>query len=215
MSMLTGVLWELRRLAFVLRLRLLALAKRSRVDVRVARGVRIEGRVLLRLYPRTSTTIRIGPECRLGHGIRLVLDGGSLHVGRQVNIRAGTILHLRGDLTLEDQTLLSYYSVVHCDERVVFGTGSAFGEHLTVIDSVHVPPPEGEWWVDHIETAPVHIGRQIWGGSKVTVGRGLTIGDGCVIAAGSVVTGDIPDGTFAGGAPARVLGPSPLRPEAR
>ena len=46
-------------------------------------------------------------------------------------------------------------------------------------------------------------------------GATLTIGDGCVIAAGSVVTGDIPDGTFAGGAPARVLGPSPLRPEAR
>lgn len=212
MNVPIAIVWELRRVLFIARLRLLALTKRARIDARIARGVRIEGGVRVRLYPNTSTVVHIGADCRLGRGIRLVLDGGTLVVGRRVNIRDGVVLHIRGDLTLEDQTLLSYYSVIHCDERVVFGSGSAFGEHLTVIDSVHVPPPDGEWWVDHIETAPVHIGRQIWGGSKVTVGSGLTIGDGCVIAANSVVTRDVPAGSFAGGAPARVLGSSPLGP---
>lgn len=212
MNRLLAAARDLQRIILVWRIRLVAALRHAHVDVRIARGVQIEGGVYLRIYPNSSSVIRIGPGCRLGHGLRLVLDGGTLTVGERVNIRSGAVLHVSGELTLEDQTLLSYFSVIHCDEKVVLGTRSAFGEHLTVIDSVHVTPPEGEWWVDHIETAPVVIGSDIWGGSKVTIGSGVTIGDRCVVGAGAVVTTDVPSHSFVGGIPGRVIGPAALWP---
>ena len=42
-------------------------------------------------------------------------------------------------------------------------------------------------------------------GANVTICGGVTIGNGCVIGAGSVVTRDIPDHTFAAGAPCKVI----------
>lgn len=39
----------------------------------------------------------------------------------------------------------------------------------------------------------------------MTVCPGVTIGDNCVIGAGSVVTRDIPEGSFAAGVPCRVI----------
>ena len=52
---------------------------------------------------------------------------------------------------------------------------------------------------------PVHIGNDCWFGASVTVCPGVTIGDNCVIGAGSVVTRDIPAGSFAAGVPCRVI----------
>jgi acetyltransferase-like isoleucine patch superfamily enzyme len=52
---------------------------------------------------------------------------------------------------------------------------------------------------------PVRIGSNCWFGVNCVVTSGVTIGDRCVIGANSVVTGDIPSGTVAAGAPARVL----------
>ena len=44
-------------------------------------------------------------------------------------------------------------------------------------------------------------------GANVVVCPGVTIGENCVIGAGSVVTRDIPAGSFAAGNPARVIRP--------
>ena len=52
---------------------------------------------------------------------------------------------------------------------------------------------------------PVHIGNDCWFGASVTVCPGVTIGDNCVIGAGSVVTRDIPAGSFTAGVPCRVI----------
>lgn len=41
----------------------------------------------------------------------------------------------------------------------------------------------------------------------MTVCPGVTIGDDCVIGAGSVVTRDIPAGSFAAGVPCKVIRP--------
>ena len=48
-------------------------------------------------------------------------------------------------------------------------------------------------------------GNDCWFGAGVTVCPGVTIGDNCVIGAGSVVTKDIPSGSFAAGVPCRVI----------
>ena len=47
--------------------------------------------------------------------------------------------------------------------------------------------------------------RQLWCGANVVVTSGVTIGERCVIGANCVVTTDVPAGSIAAGAPARVL----------
>jgi maltose O-acetyltransferase len=49
------------------------------------------------------------------------------------------------------------------------------------------------------------VGSNVWLGRSVAVMPGVTIGDGSVIGANSVVTRDIPPGSFAAGAPAQVI----------
>lgn len=57
------------------------------------------------------------------------------------------------------------------------------------------------------EGGVITIGDDVWLGANVVVVAGAEIGDHCVIGAGSVVTGKIPSGSVAAGAPARVIKP--------
>lgn len=209
-SRVLGAVFDVRRLALGLRLAVLARLKGAMLDVTIERGVRIEGRLLVRVHGGTATRLRIGAGARLGDGVRLVLDGGSLDIGEGVLLRNGVVLHVRGALTLEDQSLVSYYSVIHCDELVHIGHRVGLGEHTTITDSTHVAPPPGEWWYHHIETAPVRIGPGVWGGAKVTITKGVEIGASSVLAAGSTVTTAVEAGVVVAGAPARPVGVSPL-----
>lgn len=56
------------------------------------------------------------------------------------------------------------------------------------------------------ETAPVHIGHDVWIGDDVTLAQGITIGNGSVIGAGSVVTDDVEPYCVVAGSPARDRG---------
>ena len=53
--------------------------------------------------------------------------------------------------------------------------------------------------------APVHVGRNVWLGAKVTVCQGVRIGDNTVVGANAVVTRDLPANCVAVGIPARVV----------
>src|SRR5688572_16746263 len=52
---------------------------------------------------------------------------------------------------------------------------------------------------------PTRLGDNVWLGANVVVTSGVTIGERCVIGANSVVTADVPAGSVAAGAPARVV----------
>lgn len=49
----------------------------------------------------------------------------------------------------------------------------------------------------------IHIGRDVWIGSKCVILQGVTIGDGAIVGAGSVVTKDVPENTIVVGVPAK------------
>lgn len=51
----------------------------------------------------------------------------------------------------------------------------------------------------------VHIGNNVYIGTKVTILRGVTIGDNVIIGAGSIVTRDIPSNSVAVGVPCKVI----------
>ena len=52
----------------------------------------------------------------------------------------------------------------------------------------------------------IHVQKNVWVGSRVVILGGLTIGEGAIIQAGSIVVGDIPKFSIAGGHPAKVIG---------
>jgi acyl dehydratase/acetyltransferase-like isoleucine patch superfamily enzyme len=56
------------------------------------------------------------------------------------------------------------------------------------------------------ESAPTRVGDCCYIGPNSIIAKGVTIGDGCIVGAASVVLGDIPAGSKAVGAPARVIG---------
>ena len=102
---------------------------------------------------------------------------------------------------------------VQDDAEVTIGDHCNFGPNVTIVTPIHpmraverreMLNAEGE--AKHFCYAkPVHIGNDCWLGACVTVCPGVTIGDGCVIGAGSVVTRDIPPGSFAAGVPCRII----------
>ena len=52
---------------------------------------------------------------------------------------------------------------------------------------------------------PIEIGSDVWVGGGAIILPGVRIGSRAVIGAGSVVTRDLPEGTFAAGNPCRVI----------
>jgi maltose O-acetyltransferase len=52
---------------------------------------------------------------------------------------------------------------------------------------------------------PIEIGSDVWVGGGAIILPGVRIGSRAVIGAGSVVTRDVPEGTFAAGNPCRVI----------
>lgn len=131
----------------------------------------------------------------------LILPGAWLAVERTAWEADGPVLTIGDRVAMRTNCALSAACSVVVEDDVVFG-GS-----VTVVDSDHT------WDAGHpnvlynpVDAAPVRIGRGSWLADRVTVTRGARIGAFCMIGANSVVTGDVPDGSVAVGAPARVVG---------
>lgn len=99
------------------------------------------------------------------------------------------------------------------DAEVTIGDNCSFGPNVTIVTPVHPMLPNERREMRTAEgerkalcyAKPVHIGNDCWIGASVTICPGVRIGDGVVIGAGSVVTRDIPSGSFAAGVPCRVM----------
>jgi maltose O-acetyltransferase len=115
-----------------------------------------------------------------------VLGPAGLVIGSGVIVARDVTLDARGGLTLEDDALIGFDSVLltHTHRSDVLGV-----------------PIQRQGFFD----GPVLIGRRAWLGARTLVLPGVTVGADAIVAAGAVVTADIPDAAIAGGIPARVL----------
>ena len=115
----------------------------------------------------------------------VVCDNATLRIGNEFKMTGGTIF---------------------CAEEITIGEHVMFGANSKVFDTDFHPI---DWRQRRengpAETAPVHIGDDVWLCTNVTVLKGVTIGARSVIAAGSVVTRDIPADCLAGGTPAKPI----------
>ena len=87
---------------------------------------------------------------------------------------------------------------------VVMGDNVLLGPNVHIYTATH--PMEAaarRTWLEFAK--PVNIGNDVWIGGGAIVCPGVSIGNGVVVGAGAVVTKDVPDNTFVGGNPAKVI----------
>lgn len=134
-------------------------------------------------------------------------------LGEGSRIQGPIQFHYGVHTTIGKRFFGNFNLTVQDDAHVTIGDDCNFGPNVTIVTPVHpmltqerkeLYAPDGT--PCHLCWAkPVVIGNDCWLGANVVVCPGVTIGDGCVIGAGSVVTRDIPAGSFAAGNPCRVI----------
>lgn len=123
--------------------------------------------------------------------------------GKNVNFEHGA--KFDSDITIGD------YSGIGVDcriggnvtigDHVMMGPECVFLPHNHKFDRLDIPMCEQGF----SESKPIHIGNDVWIGTRVIIMPGVTVGNHSIIGAGAVVTKDVPEYAIVGGVPARVL----------
>jgi acetyltransferase-like isoleucine patch superfamily enzyme len=137
----------------------------------------------LKLVGRTRLTI--GAHTVIRQRVR-VDGGGHVFVGSHTRINGDCWIGARTLVTIGERCLISDCCIFDND----FHNVAPRERHLA-------PRPE--------VAAPVHVGRNVWIGTRALVTKGSDIGDDSVIGAGAVVRGDVPAGVVVIGNPAVVV----------
>jgi acetyltransferase-like isoleucine patch superfamily enzyme len=197
--------WAVRRLRWIARLRLAAERVYADLDVDVAPDVRLGRRVRVVFDANTANRISIGAGTVIDDDVFIRLAGGSVDIGPRVVVRRGAVFNVAGgDLVLRGDNLVSWGTTIHCSSRVELDEMVVAAEHVTIADAGHFwTTPDAHHW-HNVKTGDVYVGRNTWLCPKSTLTPGAHVGACCLVASNSVVTGSVPDGSFAGGVPATV-----------
>jgi acetyltransferase-like isoleucine patch superfamily enzyme len=137
------------------------------------------------------------------------LREGRLEIGAHALLEPGVWITAPGDarVRIGSGTFLNLGVMVAATDRVEIGDHCMFANGCFVTDGDHRfdDPERPVTWQGFTSKGPTRIGDNVWCGANVVVTSGVTIGERCVVGANSVVTSDLPPGTIAAGAPARVL----------
>lgn len=132
---------------------------------------------------------------------------GRLILGRWIHLGVDTALRCHeGTLSLGDKGVLARDVSINCYLDVEVGDSALIADYVYISDFDHkFADLEMPIKDQGIVKSRVRIERNVWLGTKATVGRGVTIGEGAVVGANTVVTRDLPAYCVAVGAPARVI----------
>jgi acetyltransferase-like isoleucine patch superfamily enzyme len=153
--------------------------------------------------PSTHSRLRLGPEVVVGEGVLIQLKGGDIDIAGWTDLRRGVVLNVSGRLTVGENGVLGAGTTVHCAHEVTLGDRAGIGEYTSIVDTSHYHSGPGVPVVDATVEGSVHVGTDVFIGTKSTLTRNCRVGDYCFVGASSVVVGDVPDRTFVSGVPAR------------
>jgi serine acetyltransferase len=194
----------LRRRWLILRLRFAAWLHDAVVEVDIRPGVLVGRRIHIEVGRGSENRFTVLGGSKLGDDVLLRLRGGEVHLGEQVDVRAGAVLNVTGGrLVLDGPNNLGWGVVIHCEESVHLAKHVHVAEYSTIVDSSHYYTEPDVWSYFNSRTRPVEIGEDVWMGTKATVASGVTIGDHTIVASGSVVVRDAPPGVLLSGVPAQ------------
>jgi len=193
-----------RRYAFMKRTRAAAIAVHATVEMNIADDVEIGPGVRVTFAPWSNNVLHIGPGTSLADRVLIQLSNGAARIGDAVQMRRDCILNVSGELVIAGDSVVSWGTVFHCNNRISVDRMVLIGEYVTIVDSSHYfTEPDAHLWHD-VRSGSVEIGRSSWICAKATVTRDAKIGDYCIVGAGSVVVGEVPSGSLASGIPATI-----------
>ncbi|MFC9600303.1 acyltransferase [Peribacillus butanolivorans] len=82
-------------------------------------------------------------------------------------------------------------------EKISVGKNTVIGYNTTIL--AH------EYLINEYRLGEVVIGDEVLIGANSTILPGLTIGNGSIVSAGTLVHKDVPEGTFVGGNPMKII----------
>lgn len=156
--------------------------------------------------------LALGKRCVIALSAR-VKSPSRMHLGRDVSIQCGAILHCggkkwsgyRGHVRLQDGVRIGPYCVI-------YGAGGVdLGEHVHLGPGVKVMSQAGKHDASRVTSSPtflldpIKIGAGSWIGAGAVILGGSEIGRCVSVAPNSVVSGVIPDFAVVAGNPARVV----------
>lgn len=180
-------------------------------DVRIGRGVRVEGPVRIGQGTRIadgivlSGAIHIGRNCQLQKQAEIY---GNVEIGDESTIGSSTVITTlaTGRVRIGSDVLVNAFSVIGANQSVEIGDHCIFAAYVHITDAAHgVERPEELIKHAPSHSAPVCIEKNVWLGSAVMVMMGVSIGQGSVVGAKALVNCDVPPMSIAHGVPARVV----------
>lgn len=154
-----------------------------------------------------SDLASLGERSIIEEGV-LIFNPAHVHIGNDVYIGHRTMLcgDTRGELYIEDGTWIGPDCYMHGAGGIRIGRRAGIGPRVIVLTSNHVETMPPSAIIDApLRFAAVEIGDSCDIGVGSVLLPGARIGVGAQIGAGSIVTGDIPAGAVASGAPARFM----------
>lgn len=139
-------------------------------------------------------------DCLLS-GRLTVGQGSHFEPGCWITMSEQAKVEIGGGCFLNRETMIAAEREVTIGDHVMFANGCFIGDASHRFDDPDIPIT----WQGFTTKGPVRVGSNCWFGVHCVVTGGVTIGDRCVIGANSVVTSDLPPGTIAAGAPAKVI----------
>lgn len=170
------------------------------------KGLSIKQKICYVLYnvigsnlPRSSSKIKLGQKAIRG----VLVRGYILKAGKKINIEKNARIGPRveiGDYSgigvnalIADEVYIGNYVMMGPD-CIIYTNNHEFSDLDTPM-----------MFQGKTKQRPVHIGNDVWIGSRVTIMPGVNIGNGVVIGASAVVTKDVPDYAVVAGVPAKVV----------
>lgn len=135
---------------------------------------------------------------------------GKLVVGKHVVIRRGIKLSVVGTLILHDSVFISDNNTIICSDLIEIGSATRLANNVTVMDTdMHyvINAQTREVKNNH---APIYIGDNNWIGSYTFVKKRTKTPKGTIIAGpfssiGKDLIGKIPENSFIGGSPVKLI----------
>lgn len=194
--------WSRNRRSFIRRAKVRAAWTGARLDLQIAKDVKIGKTARVTFKPDTTNVIHMAWGVRIGERVHFAMSGGEVRLAELAEIRADGFISVSGVFTMGYDAGISWSGTVHCSQSVSLARNVGFAERVTVTDSTHYFTEPDVKFYRNTKPGTVEIGENCWLGAGAVVTRNSKIGSHCIIAGNSLVVGEVPDGHVASGVPA-------------